>query len=68
MVAYIFPNAAECALIHMAGAYSVGTPDCVSHIAEEIPRPEVNVPKAIAAQMGIFPFLMPFLLFIKEHG
>jgi len=33
------------------GAYSVGTPDCVSHIAEEIPRPEVNVPKAIAAQM-----------------
>ena len=35
------------------GAYSVGTPDCCSHLAEEIPRPEVNVPKAIAAQMGM---------------
>lgn len=36
----------------VSGAFSVGTPDCVSHIAEEIPRPETNVPKAIAAQMG----------------
>ena len=35
------------------GAYAVGTPDCVSHLAEEIPRPEINVPKAIAAQMII---------------
>jgi amino acid transporter len=38
------------------GAYAVGTPDCVSHLAEEIPNPRVNVPKAIAAQMatGLF--------------
>ncbi|KAI9874448.1 MAG: hypothetical protein M1830_009735, partial [Pleopsidium flavum] len=35
------------------GAYAVGTPDCVSHLAEEIPRPELNVPKAIGAQMVI---------------
>lgn len=35
------------------GAYAIGTPDCVSHLAEEIPRPEINVPKAIAAQMMI---------------
>ena len=35
------------------GAYAVGTPDCCSHLAEEIPRPEINVPKAIAAQMSI---------------
>ena len=35
------------------GAYAVGTPDCLSHLAEEIPRPEVNVPKAIASQMLI---------------
>ncbi|MCJ1382947.1 hypothetical protein MMC17_006060 [Xylographa soralifera] len=34
------------------GAYSVGTPDCISHLSEEIPRPEINVPKGIAAQMG----------------
>ena len=35
------------------GAYAVGTPDCCSHLAEEIPRPEINIPKAIAAQMSI---------------
>ena len=35
------------------GAYAVGVPDCVSHISEGIPRPEVNVPKAIAAQVSI---------------
>ena len=35
------------------GAYAIGTPDCVSHLAEEIPRPEVNIPKAMAAQMII---------------
>ncbi|QDS70803.1 hypothetical protein FKW77_004595 [Venturia effusa] len=34
------------------GAYAVGTPDCVSHLAEEIPNPRVNIPKAIAAQMA----------------
>lgn len=33
------------------GAYSVGTPDCVTHLAEEIPKPRVNIPKAILAQM-----------------
>jgi amino acid transporter len=38
------------------GAYAVGTPDCVSHLAEEIPNPRTNIPKAIAAQMvtGLF--------------
>ncbi|MCJ1430043.1 hypothetical protein MMC29_007958 [Sticta canariensis] len=35
------------------GAYALGTPDCVSHLAEEIPKPSVNVPKAIFAQMSI---------------
>jgi choline transport protein len=35
------------------GAYAVGTPDCLSHIAEEIPQPERNIPKAIAAQMSV---------------
>ncbi|KAF2736306.1 amino acid transporter [Polyplosphaeria fusca] len=32
------------------GAYAVGTPDCVSHLAEELPRPRINIPKAILAQ------------------
>ncbi|KAI9932134.1 hypothetical protein MW887_009643 [Aspergillus wentii] len=33
------------------GAYSVGTPDCSSHLAEEIPNR--NIPKAVLAQMGV---------------
>lgn len=35
------------------GAYAVGTPDCVSHLAEEIPDPKRNIPLAIGAQMSI---------------
>jgi choline transport protein len=33
------------------GAYSVGCPAAVSHLAEEIPRPERNVPVAIGLQV-----------------
>ncbi|RJE24402.1 choline transport protein [Aspergillus sclerotialis] len=35
------------------GAYSVGNSDCSTHLAEEIPRPSRNIPKAILAQMSI---------------
>ncbi|OJJ45576.1 hypothetical protein ASPZODRAFT_133415 [Penicilliopsis zonata CBS 506.65] len=35
------------------GAYSVGTPDCSSHLAEEIPKPSRNIPKAVLAQMAV---------------
>lgn len=35
------------------GAYAIGTPDFVTHLAEEIPMPEINIPKAMAAQMII---------------
>lgn len=35
------------------GAYSVGTPDCSTHLAEEIPRPSRNIPKAVFAQMAV---------------
>ncbi|OIW30213.1 amino acid transporter [Coniochaeta ligniaria NRRL 30616] len=45
------------------GAYVMGTPDCVSHLAEEIPRPDVNIPKAIAAQV-IFGFVSTFAYII----
>jgi hypothetical protein len=42
--------------------YAIGTPDCISHLAEEIPRPASNLPKAIAAQMavGFVTFVNPF--------
>jgi amino acid transporter len=45
------------------GAYAVGTPDCVSHLAEEIPNPKRNVPFAIAAQM-VIGFLTAFAYMI----
>lgn len=35
------------------GAYGVGTPDVSTHLAEEIPYPQRNVPIAIACQMSI---------------
>ncbi|KAJ5780023.1 SNF2-related protein [Penicillium paradoxum] len=45
------------------GAYSVGTPDCSTHLAEEIPKPSRNVPKAVLAQMGVG-FITGFLYMI----
>lgn len=35
------------------GAFSVGTPDTTTHLAEEIPYPQRNVPIAIFCQMSI---------------
>lgn len=53
------------------GAYAIGTPDLVCHLAEEIPRPHVNVPKAIGLQMGIgflsaFTYLVAILYSIND--
>ena len=52
-------------------AFAVGTPDVLSHLAEEIPRPEINIPKAIAAQMVIgfftaFAYLIAILYSISD--
>ncbi|KAF7544828.1 hypothetical protein G7Z17_g9643 [Cylindrodendrum hubeiense] len=33
------------------GAYAVGAPDATIHVAEEIPQPHINVPKAMCIQM-----------------
>ncbi|KAJ5666166.1 uncharacterized protein N7477_008614 [Penicillium maclennaniae] len=35
------------------GAFAVGAIDCVTHIAEEIPQAEKNIPKALACQVLI---------------
>ncbi|KAJ6780067.1 hypothetical protein PWT90_00996 [Aphanocladium album] len=32
------------------GAFAVGSTDCVAHLAEEVPQPSRNIPKAMAAQ------------------
>jgi len=45
------------------GAFAIGTPDCVSHLAEEIPNPKRNVPLAIGAQM-VIGFITPFLYMV----
>lgn len=53
------------------GAYAVGTPDSTSHLAEEVHRPEIMVPKAIAMQMGLgfisgFAYLLSILYAIND--
>jgi choline transport protein len=53
------------------GAYAIGTPDLVCHLAEEIPRPHINIPKAIGLQMGIgflsaFAYLIAILYAIND--
>jgi choline transport protein len=35
------------------GAFTIGTPDAVTHMAEELPNPKKDLPKAIAAQLGL---------------
>ena len=35
------------------GAFTIGTPDGVTHMAEELPNPKKDLPKAIAAQLGL---------------
>ncbi|CAG8332358.1 unnamed protein product [Penicillium salamii] len=32
-------------------AFAVGVPDCISHLSEEVPKPEVKVPQGIMLQM-----------------
>ncbi|KAJ5389664.1 uncharacterized protein N7496_000732 [Penicillium cataractarum] len=32
-------------------AFAVGTPDCISHLSEEVPKPERRVPQGIMLQM-----------------
>jgi hypothetical protein len=33
------------------GAFTIGSPDAVTHMAEEMPSPRKDLPKAIAAQL-----------------
>ncbi|KAF2112778.1 choline transporter [Lophiotrema nucula] len=35
------------------GSFAIGTPDCSTHLSEEIPKPERNIPKAMFVQMGL---------------
>ncbi|KAL9114141.1 MAG: hypothetical protein Q9227_001913 [Pyrenula ochraceoflavens] len=46
------------------GAFTIGTPDGCTHLAEEIPDPKRNIPKGILAQLTAG-FITPFLFFIS---
>ena len=48
-----YPNGFVFVAGMLNGAFAMGTPDIASHLAEEIPHPQVNVPKAIGLQMVI---------------
>lgn len=37
----------------MNGAFTVGTPDSITHIAEELPNPRTDLPKAIMLQISL---------------
>ena len=48
------------------GAFAIGTPDSVTHMAEELPHPRKDLPRAIAAQISLGalskPYFPPFEL------
>jgi choline transport protein len=35
------------------GAFTIGTPDAITHVAEELPHPRKDLPKAIGLQLGL---------------
>ncbi|KAJ7811494.1 choline transport protein [Mycena olivaceomarginata] len=39
------------------GAFAIGTPDSVTHMAEELPHPRTDLPKAVAAQILLAGFV-----------
>ncbi|KAK4208358.1 amino acid transporter [Rhypophila decipiens] len=42
------------------GAFTIGTPDAITHMSEELPHPKKDLPKAIALQIGLG-FLYAFI-------
>ena len=53
------------------GAFTIGTPDAVSHMAEDMPNPRKDLPRAIAAQIGLgfitaFAFIIVLLYGIND--
>ncbi|KAL9617050.1 MAG: hypothetical protein Q9160_008123 [Pyrenula sp. 1 TL-2023] len=68
-----YPNGFVFLLGMLNGAYAVGTPDCLTHLAEEIPHPKRNLPKAIGLQQatgfftGLF-YLIAILYSINDYS
>ncbi|KAK5944119.1 hypothetical protein PMZ80_003400 [Knufia obscura] len=67
-----YPNGFVFAAGMLNGAFSVGTPDTTTHLAEEIPYPQRNVPIAILCQMSIgfltgFSYLIALMYAINDY-
>ena len=48
-----WPNGVAFMIGVLNGAYTIGTPDGVTKLAEELPNPSHDMPKAIFAQVGV---------------
>lgn len=46
------------------GAFTIGTPDAITHMAEELPHPRKDLPKAIGLQIGLGFLCMRFPLLL----
>jgi choline transport protein len=46
------------------GAFAIGTPDAITHMAEELPNPKRDLPRAVAAQiiLGTISMFAPYFL------
>lgn len=67
-----YPNGFVFVAGMLNGAYAVGVPDVVSHLAEEIPNPARNVPIAIGLQYAIgfitgFAYLIAIMYAINDY-
>jgi choline transport protein len=59
------------------GAFAIGTPDAITHMAEELPNPKRDLPRAVAAQIILgtismfalyFPSPCPWILTLSPAG
>lgn len=50
------------------GAFTIGTPDAVTHMAEELPNPSRDMPKAVAAQILLGTFAAFFFAVAILYG
>ncbi|KAH8649575.1 amino acid/polyamine transporter I [Ilyonectria robusta] len=67
-----YPDAITFLAGMLNASFALGTPDAVSHLAEEIPHPETNVPKAVAMQyiLGFvsgFSYLITIMYCITDY-
>jgi choline transport protein len=68
-----YPNGFVFVAGMLNGAYAVGTPDTVTHLAEEIPIPQKNIPIAIGLQYVIgfitgFAYLIVLMYSINDYN